>query len=209
MGIDGFGGGVQQAAIGGQESFSLVKGGNFSLTKDNPNLDSIHVGLGWDVSQDGGQDFDLDAMIFLLQADGKVGVEKKNFVFFNNLNSPDGSVRHTGDNLTGQGDGDDESIKVRLTQVPANVQKIAFAVSIYEANKRRQNFGQVQNAFIRIVDESTGRELTRYDLREEFSMARSVIVGELYRYNGEWKFSALGRGLDEELDGLCRHFGVI
>lgn len=208
MGIDGFGGGVQQPAVGGQQPFSLTKGGRFSLTKDNPNLDLIHVGLGWDVNTTGGADFDLDASVFLLGANDKVE-KQQDFIFFNNLVSVDGSVRHTGDNLTGQGDGDDESIKVQLKKIPQNVQKIAFAVAIYDAKNRGQNFGQVQNAFIRIVDEATGRELCRYDLTENFSMARSVIVGELYLHAGEWKFNAKGQPLDFEVDGLCRHFGVI
>ncbi|WPS85706.1 TerD family protein (plasmid) [Brevibacillus halotolerans] len=189
------------------QTVSLTKGGRVSLTKDNPNLDSIHVGLGWDVNNMGSHDFDLDASVFLLGTSDKVE-NPRNFVFFNNLESPDGSVRHTGDNLTGEGDGDDESIKIQLSRISPDVQKIVFTVTIYEAKNRGQNFGQVENAFIRIADEYTGHELIRYDLTENFSMARSVIVGELYRHEGEWKFNASGVSLDEEVDGLCRRFGV-
>lgn len=184
---------------------SLVKGERVSLTKDNGNLNEIHVGLGWDVNQNGGVDFDLDASVFMLGAGEKVE-NQKNFVFFNNLQSPDGSVRHTGDNLTGQGDGDDESIKVSLSKVPANVQKLVFTVTIYQARQRRQNFGQVSNAFIRIVDESTGAELLRFDLTEDYSHASSVIVGEIYRHNNEWKFNAVGNGIQDEIDGLVSRY---
>jgi len=196
------------APVGGgsvAQGLSLVKGERVSLTKGNGNLNEIHVGLGWDVNQTGGADFDLDASVFMLGASEKVE-NQLNFVFFNNLKSPDGSVRHTGDNLTGEGDGDDESIKVSLSKVPANVQKLVFTVTIYQARERRQNFGQVSNAFIRIVDESTGAELLRFDLTEDYSHANSVIVGEIYRHNNEWKFNAVGNGVQDEIDGLVSRY---
>lgn len=193
--------------VGGSvaSGISLVKGERVSLTKDNPNLDKIHVGLGWDVNASGGADFDLDASVFMLGASGKVE-NPKNFIFFNNLQSPDGSVKHTGDNLTGEGDGDDESLKVSLSRVPSDIQKLVFVVSIYQARQRRQNFGQVENAFIRIVDETTGAELRRFDLTEDYSHANSVIVGEIYRHNNEWKFNAVGNGVQDEIDGLVNRY---
>lgn len=196
-------------SLGGGSSLSsslnLTKGERVSLVKGNANLDKIHVGLGWDVNTTGGADFDLDASVFMVGASGKVE-KQKNFVFFNNLQSPCGSVVHTGDNLTGEGDGDDESIKVTLSKVPADVQKLIFTVSIYEAQNRRQNFGQVENAFIRIEDEATGHEFLRFDLTENYSNASSVIVGEIYRYNGEWKFNAVGNGVRDEIGGLVNRY---
>ncbi|MBQ6972825.1 MAG: TerD family protein [Synergistaceae bacterium] len=187
---------------------SLFKGQKVDLTKGNPGLSKILVGLGWDVKKyDGGYDFDLDASAFFLGADGKVPSDS-DFVFYNNLMHNSGSVQHMGDNLTGEGDGDDEQIKVDLTKVPAYVSKIAFTVTIHEADVRRQNFGQVSNAFIRIVDESNGKELIRYDLGEEFSVETAVIVGELYRQGQEWKFNAVGSGFKGGLRALCRNFGV-
>jgi len=186
-------------------TINLSKGERVSLTKDNPNLDQIHVGLGWDVNSFGGNDFDLDVSVFMTGANGKV-TNPKNFIFFNNLKSPCGSVQHTGDNLTGAGDGDDESLKVSLAKVPADVEKLVFTVSIYQAKARRQNFGQVSNAFIRIVDEKSGREILRYDLAEDFSLHCSVVVGELYRHNQEWKFNAIGNGIPDEIDGLVNMY---
>ena len=187
---------------------SLFKGQKIDLTKGNPKLSKILVGLGWDTKKyDGGFDFDLDAAAFLLGANGKVQSDY-DFVFYNNLTHSSGAVQHMGDNLTGAGDGDDEQIKIDLSKVPANIDKIAFTVTIHEADSRRQNFGQVSNAFIRIVDESNGKELIRYDLGEDFSVETAVVVGELYRNSGEWKFNAIGSGFKGGLRALCLNFGV-
>ena len=187
---------------------SLKKGQKVSLTKDNPGLKKVVVGLGWDVNAfDTGGDFDLDAAAFLLGDSGKVA-DSDDFVFYRNLTHSSGSVVHQGDNLTGIGDGDDEQIKVDLSKVPDSVTKIAFTVTIYEAEQRRQNFGQVSNAFIRIVDETTNTELIRYDLGEDFSIETAVVVGELYRHNGEWKFNAIGSGFQGGLAALCGHYGI-
>lgn len=187
---------------------SLSKGQKVDLTKGNPGLSKIIVGLGWDTNKyDGGADFDLDASAFLCGESGKVNSDS-DFIFYSNLKHSSGAVEHTGDNLTGEGDGDDEVIKVNLALVPANVSKIAFTVTIYEAESRRQNFGQVSNAYIRIVDETTGAELIRYDLGEDFSIETAIVVGELYRNNGEWKFNAIGSGFQGGLYALCQNFGV-
>lgn len=187
---------------------NLAKGQKVDLTKGNPGLKKIMVGLGWDVNAfDSGADFDLDAAAFMTGDNGKCPTEKE-FVFYGNLEHPSGSVKHMGDNLTGAGEGDDEQIEVNLDQIPANVQKVAFTVTIYDAEVRRQNFGQVSNAFIRIVDESTGQELIRYDLGEDFSIETAVVVGELYRNNGEWKFNAIGSGFQGGLAALCAHYGI-
>ncbi len=171
---------------------SLSKGGNVSLTKEAPGLTAVIVGLGWDVRTTTGDDFDLDASA-ALTTDGKVPNDD-NYVFFNNLKSPDGSVEHAGDNLTGEGEGDDEQIKVDLTKVPAGINKIIFPVSIYDAEERQQNFGQVRNAFIRIVNQSGGAEIARYDLSEDACTDTSMVFGELYRNGNEWKFRAVGQG---------------
>jgi tellurium resistance protein TerD len=187
---------------------NLSKGQKVDLTKGNPGLNNIMVGLGWDVNAfDSGADFDLDAAAFLLGADGKCPSEKE-FVFYGNLAHHSESVKHMGDNLTGAGDGDDEQVQINLSKIPANVEKIAFTVTIYEPEARRQNFGQVSNAFIRIVDESTNTELIRYDLGEDFSIETAVVVGELYRNNGEWKFNAIGSGFQGGLAAICSHFGI-
>ena len=189
-------------------AISLQKGQKVDLTKGNPNLSKIVVGLGWDTNKyDGGADFDLDAAAFLLGANGKV-IRDEDFVFYNNLKHDSGSVVHMGDNLTGEGEGDDEQIKVDLSKVPSNIEKISFTVTIHEADSRHQNFGQVSNAFIRIVDETTNREIIRYDLGEDFSVETAVVVGELYRRNGEWKFNAIGSGFKGGLAALGRNFGV-
>lgn len=187
---------------------NLKKGQRVDLTKGNANLDAIHVGLGWDVNDKVGADFDLDASVFMIGANDKV-IDNSHFIFFNNLTSPCASVQHMGDNLTGSGDGDDEEIKIQLSKVPQNVQKIVFTVTIYDATQRGQNFGQVENAFIRISDENTGKEIIRYDLTEDFSFEQSMIVGEIYRHNTEWKFSATGAGYVEEIDGMCKRYGVL
>ncbi len=187
---------------------SLKKGQKVSLTKGNPGLSKVVVGLGWDVNQfDTGGDFDLDAAAFLLGESGRVA-RSEDFVFYGNLTHPSGSVQHMGDNLTGEGDGDDEQIKIELSKVPESVTKIAFTVTIYEPEQRRQNFGQVNNAFIRIYNELTGEELLRYDLGEDFSIETAVVFGELYKNNGEWKFNAIGSGYQGGLAALCANYGV-
>ena len=187
---------------------NLTKGQKVDLTKGNPGLKSIMVGLGWDVNAfDSGNDFDLDAAAFLLGDNGKCPTEKE-FIFYGNLEHPSDAVKHMGDNLTGEGDGDDEQIMVDLTKIPANVSKIAFTVTIYDAEIRRQNFGQVSNAYIRIVDESTNTELIHYDLGEDFSIETAVVVGELYKHGGEWKFNAIGSGFQGGLAALCGHYGI-
>lgn len=189
-------------------AISLKKGQKVDLTKTNPGLKNILIGLGWDTNKyDGGFDFDLDTSIFLLNADNKVN-STDDFVYYGNLKHESGSVEHLGDNLTGAGDGDDEEIKIDLGKVPANIEKITFTVTIYEAAKRKQNFGQVDNAFIRVVNEENNRELVRYDLGEDFSIETAVIVGELYRNKGEWKFKAVGSGFEGGLDALGDHFGI-
>ena len=189
-------------------AINLVKGQKTNLTKDNPNLSKILVGLGWDVKKyDGGYDFDLDASAFLVGANGKVANDA-DFIFYHNLKHSSGAVEHTGDNLTGAGEGDDEVIRVDLKKLPANVERVAFTVTIYDADVRRQNFGQVSNAFIHITDEITGRELIRYDLGEDFSIETAIVVGELYRNAGEWKFNAIGSGFKGGLRALCLNYGV-
>lgn len=189
-------------------SVSLQKGQKVSLTKGNPGLSKVVVGLGWDVNQfDTGGDFDLDAAAFLLTDSGKVS-NQEDFVFFGNLEHPSGSVKHMGDNLTGAGEGDDEQIKIDLSMVPANITKIAFTVTIYDAEVRRQNFGQVNNAFIRIYNETNGEELLRYDLGEDFSIETAAVFGELYKNGNEWKFNAIGSGYQGGLAALCANFGV-
>ncbi len=187
---------------------NLTKGQKVDLTKGNPGLKSVMVGLGWDINAfDSGADFDLDAAAFMCGANGVCPTEKE-FIFYGNLVHSTESVQHMGDNLTGGGDGDDEEIMIDLEKVPANIEKIAFTVTIYEAEKRRQNFGQVSNAFIRIVDSSNNTELIRYDLGEDFSIETAVVVGELYRNNGEWKFNAIGSGFQGGLAALCGHYGI-
>jgi len=186
---------------------SLVKGGNVSLSKEAPGLTAIQVGLGWDVRATAGSDFDLDAVAFILNATGKVRSDD-DFIFYNNLRSVDGSVEHQGDNLTGAGEGDDEVIKIELSKVPADVQKVSVAVTIHEADARRQNFGQVQAAFIRVVNQADNREIARYDLSEDASTETAMIFGEIYRNAGEWKFRAVGQGFAGGLGPLARNFGV-
>ena len=186
---------------------SLTKGGNVSLTKEAPGLTAVAVGLGWDVRTTTGQDFDLDASAIGLGADKKV-VSDQHFVFFNNLKSPDGSIEHTGDNLTGEGDGDDEVIKVDLAAVPANIDSIVFPVSIYDADNRSQSFGQVRNAYIRVVNQADNSELARYDLSEDASTETAMVFGELYRNGSDWKFRAVGQGYASGLSGIARDFGV-
>ena len=187
---------------------NLKKGQKVDLTKGNPGLKRIMVGLGWDVNRyDTGAEFDLDASAFLLGPNGRVTADS-DFVFYGNASHPSGSVVYGGDNRTGEGEGDDETICVDLTAVPAGIDRIAFTVSIYEAAERGQNFGQVANAYVRLVDESSGQELLRYDLEEDFSIETAVVVCEIYRHNGEWKFNAIGGGYQGGLEALCRGYGV-
>lgn len=187
---------------------SLSKGQKVDLTKTNPGLKNILVGLGWDINQfDSGSDFDLDASAFLLGENGKT-TSDVDFIFYSNLEHPSGAVMHMGDNRTGAGEGDDEQITVDLTKVPANISRIAFTVTIYEAEARRQNFGQVSNAFIRLVNAENDEELIRYDLGEDFSIETAMVVGELYRHNGEWKFNAIGSGYQGGLAALCANYGI-
>ncbi len=188
-------------------SVSLTKGGNVSLTKAAPGLTAVIVGLGWDPRTTTGADFDLDASAIMLDMGGKV-LSDSHFVFFNNLKSPDGSVEHMGDNLTGGGEGDDEQIKVNLEAVPADCGKVVFPVSIYEAEQRQQNFGQVRNAFIRIVNQSDGSEIARYDLTEDAATETAMVFGEIYRSFGEWKFRAVGQGYASGLRGIAMDYGV-
>ena len=186
---------------------SLTKGGNVSLTKEAPGLTAVTVGLGWDARTTDGSAFDLDASAIGCKADGKVASDQ-HFVFFNNLKSPDGSVEHTGDNLTGEGEGDDESILVDLAKVPPQCDKIVFPVSIHMADERGQTFGQVSNAFIRVVNQADGQELARYDLSEDASTETAMVFGELYRNGADWKFRAVGQGYASGLRGIAQDFGV-
>jgi tellurium resistance protein TerD len=186
---------------------SLSKGGNVSLSKEAPGLRGVQVGLGWDTRVTDGQDFDLDASVFLLDAVGRVRSDA-DFVFYNNRQGAGGAVDHLGDNLTGEGAGDDEVVKVALDRLPADVAKLSFAVTIHEADARRQNFGMVSNAFIRVVNADGGTEIARYDLSEDASTETAMIFGDLYRHNGEWKFKAIGQGFAGGLGPLARSFGV-
>lgn len=188
-------------------ALSLQKGGNLSLTKTDASLTKLLIGLGWDPRATDGVEFDLDASAFLLGANGKVRSEA-DFVFYNQLKSTDGSVEHAGDNRTGAGDGDDEVLKVDLSRVPADVDKIAFIVTIHDADGRKQNFGQVGGSFIRIANEVSGAEVVRYDLAEDASTETAMIFAELYRNNGEWKFRAVGQGFAGGLKALANSFGM-
>ena len=187
---------------------NLQKGQKISLTKDNPKLKNLIVGLGWDTNRfDGGSEFDLDAEVFLIGENGK-SPSPEDFVFYGNLKHKSGAVEHLGDNRTGEGEGDDEQIKVDLSKVPSNISRIVFTVTIYEADIRRQNFGQVSNSFIRIVDEDKNQEIVHYDLGEDFSIETAVVVGEIYRHNGDWKFNAVGSGFQGGLAALCGNYGI-
>jgi tellurium resistance protein TerD len=188
-------------------SISLVKGGNVSLTKEAPGLAAVVVGLGWDVRTTTGTDFDLDASAIGVNAAGTV-VSPAHFVFFNNLTSPDGAIRHTGDNLTGEGDGDDEQIVLNLAAMPAEVDKVVVPVSIYDGEGRAQNFGQVRNAFIRVVNQADGSEIARYDLSEDASTETAMVFGEVYRSGADWKFRAVGQGYSSGLAGIAKDYGV-
>ena len=186
---------------------TLSKGGNVSLAKVDPSLKNVKIGLGWDTRSTDGQDFDLDASAFLLTDAGKVRGDH-DFIFYNNLKSADGSVTHTGDNRTGEGDGDDESLIVELDRVPQDVTKIVFVVTIHDAATRRQSFGQVANAFIRLVNNDSNVEAARYDLSEDASTETAMLFGELYRHAGEWKFRAVGQGYSGGLASVCAQYGI-
>jgi tellurium resistance protein TerD len=186
---------------------SLTKGGTVSLSKEAPGLTAVLVGLGWDVRTTTGSDYDLDASALLVNESGKVTSEK-HFIFYNNLISPDGSVAHAGDNLTGEGEGDDEAIKVDLAAVPADITKIVFPVSIHDTANRGHSFGQVRNAFIRVVNQAGGAELARYDLSEDAATETAMVFGELYRHGAEWKFRAVGQGYASGLAGIAADFGL-
>ena len=188
-------------------AISLQKGGNVNLSKEAPNLKKIIVGLGWDPRSTDGATFDLDGSAFLLKSDGKVRGDS-DFIFYNNLKSTDGAVVHTGDNQTGEGEGDDERIEIDLTRVPADIDRISITVTIHDAEARRQNFGMVSKAFIRCLNAEGEKEIARYDLSEDSSTETAMIFGEIYRYNGEWKFKAIGPGFNGGLGPLARSFGV-
>ena len=188
-------------------AISLNKGGNLSLSKTDPKLNNVLIGLGWDSRPTDGQDFDLDASAFMLKNDGKVRSDG-DFCFYNNKVVGDGAVQQQGDNTTGAGDGDDEVVKVELSKVPADLDKIAFAVTIHDADARKQNFGQVNHAYIRICNEEGGAEIARYDLSEDASVETAMIFGEIYRVGAEWKFKAVGQGFTGGLGPLAASFGV-
>ncbi|WML36891.1 TerD family protein [Clostridium sp. OS1-26] len=186
----------------------LKKGQKIDLTKGNASLKKMLIGLGWDTNKyDGNNDFDLDAAAFCCGDDGKVHNDL-DFVFYNNLKHSSGAIEHLGDNLTGDGDGDDEQISIDLSLIPQNISKINFTVTIHEAEERKQNFGQVSNAFVRVVNSDNDQELIRYDLGEDFSVETAIVVAEIYRHNGEWKFNAIGSGFQGGLAALCRNFGL-
>lgn len=188
-------------------AISLQKGGNVSLTKSDPGLVNALIGLGWDARSTDGTDFDLDASVFLVGETGKV-LSDAHFVFYNQKVSPDGAVVHSGDNRTGDGEGDDESIAVELPKVSADIQRIVVAVTIHEADARRQNFGQVRNAYMRVTNKDSDTEIARFDLSEDYSVETAMIFGELYRHSGEWKFKAVGQGFAGGLGALAKDHGV-
>jgi tellurium resistance protein TerD len=188
-------------------AISLSKGGNVNLSKESPGLNKIVVGLGWDARSTDGAAFDLDASAFLVKLDGKVRSDS-DFCFYNNKVVGDGAVQHTGDNTTGAGEGDDETVKVELSKIPADLDKVVFAVTIHEADARKQNFGQVNHAFIRVINEDGGQEIARYDLSEDASIETAMIFGEIYRVGADWKFKAVGQGFAGGLGALAASFGV-
>ena len=188
-------------------TLSLSKGGNVNLSKQAPGLNKLIVGLGWDARSTDGTPFDLDASALLLKPDGKVRTDQ-DFCFYNHMAIADGAVQHTGDNLTGAGDGDDETLNVELARVPAEIEKVVFAVTIHEADTRRQNFGQVSRAYIRLINEQNGQELARYELNEDASIETAMIFGELYRNGADWKFTAIGQGFAGGLGALAHSMGV-
>lgn len=188
-------------------ALTLQKGANVNLSKEAPNLVNALVGLGWDARATDGKDFDLDASLFMVKEDGKVPSDAF-FIFYNQKTSPEGSVEHTGDNLSGAGEGDDESILVNLAKVPPNVQRLVIVVTIHDAEARRQNFGQISNAFVRVVNRDTHQEVVRFDLSEDYSTETAMIFGEIYRHSGDWKFKAVGQGYAGGLRALALQHGV-
>jgi tellurium resistance protein TerD len=188
-------------------AISLSKGGNISLSKTDPSLTRMVVGLGWDQRETDGGDFDLDASVFMLNGTGRCRRDE-DFIFYNNMRSSEGAVEHTGDNRTGEGEGDDEQVRVDLSKMPADVDKLAVTVTIHDADARRQSFGQVQNAFIRVVNDESGAEIVRYDLSEDYSTETAMIFGEIYRHGAEWKFRAVGQGYAGGLAAMAKQFGL-
>lgn len=188
-------------------AISLSKGGNVSLSKTDPSLKNVLVGLGWDARPTAGADFDLDASAFMVKEDGKVRSDS-DFIFYNQTKSTCGSVEHTGDNRTGEGEGDDEAIIVLLDKVPGDIQRIVFSVTIHDAEMRKQNFGQVSHAFVRVVNKDSNNEVARYDLSEDASIETAMVFGEIYRHSGEWKFKAVGQGYAGGLAALARNYGI-
>lgn len=189
-------------------AITLTKGQKIDLTKGNPALKKVVIGLGWDTNKySGGHDFDLDASVFLVGSNGRTNHDE-DFIFYNNLESRNKAVIHTGDNRTGEGEGDDEQIILEFDKMPADIERMAVTVTIYEALERGQNFGQVSNAYVHVLDESNGKELIRYDLGEDFSIETAIVVCEIYRHNGEWKFSAVGSGFEGGLAALCKNYGL-
>ncbi|MEI6146470.1 MAG: TerD family protein [Methylococcales bacterium] len=188
-------------------SISLNKGGNLSLSKTDPSLKNLIVGLGWDARPTDGADFDLDASAFMVKEDGKVRTDS-DFIFYNQTKSTCGAIEHTGDNRTGAGDGDDECVIVLLDKIPADIQKVIFCVTIHDAEARKQNFGQVSHAYVRIVNKDSNSEVARYDLSEDASVETAMIFGEIYRHTGEWKFKAVGQGYIGGLAALANQYGI-
>lgn len=187
---------------------TLAKGQKVDLTKGNPGLKKLIIGLGWDLNKyDGGFDFDLDTAAFLVGDNGRVTGDL-DFVFYNNLRHTSGAVEHLGDNRTGQGDGDDEQIMVDISKMPSNISRVAFTVTIHDAQERRQNFGQVSNSYIRVINPENNEEMVKYELGEDFSIETAIVVGEIYKHNGEWKFNATGSGFEGGLESLCTNFGI-
>jgi tellurium resistance protein TerD len=188
-------------------AISLQKGGNVNLSKEAPTMTKMVVGLGWDTRATDGAAFDLDAVGFVLNNAGKVRADG-DFIFFNNKQNAEGSVVHGGDNRTGAGDGDDETIIIDLSKMPADVEKVAVCVVIYDAEGRKQNFGQVSRAYVRILNDANQQEVARYDLSEDGSTEAAMIFGEVYRNGGDWKFKAVGQGFKGGLGPLAGSFGV-
>lgn len=203
-----FGNTGNPAPIGASNGvLNLSKGQKVNLSKVAPSLSHIMVGLGWDANKySGGDDFDLDASAFLCDANGKS--DPDNFVFYGNMKHKSGAVEHTGDNRTGDGEGDDEAIKIDLSLLPSNIERIAITATIYDAKNRKQTFGQVSNAYIRLVDMDSNKEILRYDLGEDFSSETAIVFAEIYKHNGDWKFNAIGAGFDSGLAGLCANYGI-
>lgn len=189
-------------------AISLSKGQNISLQKEDPNLKLIKIGLGWDARKTDGKDFDLDASVFCLNDARQCAKPEEDFVFYGMKKTYNDAIVHNGDNRTGQGDGDDESIDIDLSRIPENIKSMVFTITIHEAKERGQSFGQVQNAFIRLENKESGKELIRFDLSEDYSTETAMMMAEVYRHNGEWKMKAIGQGFEKGLEGLCNNFGI-